>query len=277
MVHVCLRRCEPSTTLIVAAFVGCVNDGESIYWAERKYANEVKETLRCPIWAFAKTMHLPQYWVHPLRRGHGGIPKWQLGTYPYLCLPVITGNIVSNITVLLQAKCRKAGTVGTPSVPRTTASSTVGTVGGTCAGARHVTHSSSLSCVSFRPSSLSAVVIPSSLSPRRLRCHPAVFAVICRLSSSSSHPWSARLVQAPRRCHPSVTYPSSAHLRCHLSPIPPSSPHASPVRRRRRRRKNVRCFRRCRHQPLSLPFTRRRRPSTAHAARRPCPSLPRIC
>ena len=79
MVHVCLRRCEPSTTLIVAAFVGCVNDGESIYWAERKYANEVKETLRCPIWAFAKTMHLPQYWVHPLRRGHGGIPKWQLG------------------------------------------------------------------------------------------------------------------------------------------------------------------------------------------------------
>ena len=41
-------------------------------------------------------------------------------TYPTLCLPVITGNIANHIGLLLQANIRKAGTVGTPSVPRTT-------------------------------------------------------------------------------------------------------------------------------------------------------------
>lgn len=58
MVHVWLRRCEPSTTLIVAAFVGCVNDGESICWVDRRYADEIKETIdfRCQIWASAKTI-----------------------------------------------------------------------------------------------------------------------------------------------------------------------------------------------------------------------------
>src|SRR5258706_2274431 len=49
-------------------------------------------------------------------------------TYPNLCLPVITGDVANQIGVLLQANIRKAGTVGTPSVPRTTASSTIGTV-----------------------------------------------------------------------------------------------------------------------------------------------------
>src|SRR5258706_14293998 len=98
---------------------------------------------------------------------------WAGGTYPYLCLPVITGNIAKHIGVLLQANIRKAGTIGTLSVPRTTASSTVGTVGGTGASARHVTHLSLLSCVH----------LPSVVPP--------VFAIICRLSVFAVIPLSS--------------------------------------------------------------------------------------
>src|SRR5258706_5051537 len=103
-------------------------------------------------------------------------------TYPYLCLPVITGNIAKHIGVLFRANIRKAGTVGTPSVPRTTASSTVGTVGGTGASACRVTRSSSLSCVHL-PS-----VVPPVFA---VICRPSVFAVI--------PPSSLSCVVCPRR------------------------------------------------------------------------------
>src|SRR5258706_76051 len=98
-------------------------------------------------------------------------------TYPYLCLPVITGNIAKHIGVLLQANIRKAGTVGTPSVPRTTTSSTVGTVGGTGAGARRVTCLSSLSCVHL-PS-----VVPPVFT---VICRPSVLAVILLAAPSQT-------------------------------------------------------------------------------------------
>ena len=47
------------------------------------------------------------------------------------CLPVIAGDVPNYMSMLLQAHIRKAGMVGTPSVARTTASSTVGTVSST--------------------------------------------------------------------------------------------------------------------------------------------------
>ena len=157
-----------------------------------------------------------------------------------------------------------------PSVPRLylalPASSTVGTVGRTCAGACRVTRSSSLSCVSFRPSSPSAVIHLSSLSSHCLRCHMS--SVLVAISPLVGPPRPGTLLLSAR-CHPSVVavirHLSSAHLRRHLSSVlssPPSSPHVSPIRHRRRRRKNVRYFRRCRHRPVSvLPFARRRCPS----------------
>jgi len=163
-------------------------------------------------------------------------------------LPVITGNIAKHIGVLLQANIRKAGTVGTLSVPRTTASSTIGTVGGTGAGARHVTRSSSLSCIH-----LPSVVLPVFA----IICHPSVFAVMRRLSSLPSHPWPARLsgtsllsalpaaVICPSSpssviCHP-PTFAAICHPSCHPSP---SSPHSSV----RRCRQNIRYSRCCCHR-----------------------------
>src|SRR5258706_2474636 len=163
-------------------------------------------------------------------------------TYPYLCLPVITGNIAKHIGVLLQANIRKAGTVGTPSVPRTTASSTVGTVGGTGAGAHRVTRSSSLSCVHLpsvvppvfavicRPS-VFAVIPPSSLSCvicpcRRLTPGRPAFsgtsllsalpASVIGPSSPSSvfwHPPTVAAICHPS-CHPSPCYPHLSVRRC---------------------------------------------------------------
>src|SRR5258706_7044973 len=100
-------------------------------------------------------------------------------TYPNLCLPVITGDVANQIGVLLQANIRKAGTVGTPSVPRTTASSTIGTV--IRAGSRRPSCHPLVIC--HPPSSVFAVIPPSSPSgvvrASSLSCHPPVFAVSC--------------------------------------------------------------------------------------------------
>src|SRR5258706_1124575 len=212
-------------------------------------------------------------------------------TYPYLCLPVITGNIAKHIGVLLQANIRKAGTVGTPSVPRTTASSTVGTVGGTGAGAHRVTRSSSLSCVHL-PS-----VVPPVFA---VICRPSVFAVI--------PPSSLSCVICPcRRLTPgrpalsgtsllsALPAAASVRRRRHLSsvihpPLPPSVIHLVIPRLLRRIRLSVVAVVAVKTSDipdaaaigpvLVLPFARRRRPSTAHARpRQPTswPPLPRIC
>src|SRR5258706_5806672 len=182
---------------------------------------------------------------------------WAGGTYPYLCLPVIPGNITKHIGVLLQATIRKAGTIGTLSVPRTTASSTIGTVSGTGAGARHVTHSSSLSCIHL-PS-----VVPPVFA---VICHPSVFAVIPPSSLScvvcprrhltpgrpalsgmsllSALPAAVICLSSPSSvvCHP-PTFAAICHPSCHPSP---SLPHLS-VRRCHRRWQNVRYSRCCCH------------------------------
>src|SRR5258706_5255093 len=162
-------------------------------------------------------------------------------TYPYLCLPVITGNIAKHIGVLLQANIRKAGTICTPSVPRTTASSTVGTVGGTGAGTRCVTRSSSLSCVHLpsvvppvfavicRPS-VFAVILLSSLSciicPRR-RLTPGQPA-LSGTSLLSALPAAVICLSLPSSvvCHP-PTFAAICHPSCH--PWHPS-PHSSVIR-----------------------------------------------
>ena len=171
-----------------------------------------------------------------------GVEKAFICTYSYLCLPVITGDIANHIPLLLQANIRKAGTVGTPSVPRTTASSTVGTVFRAGAGARRVTRSSSPSACLRR-----------HLSSVRLRCHPAVFAVRCRpcvvtvMSSSRLR----RLTRHP----PAVVFalpPNMSDIPDALS-APPAGAVIRPSRRHRR------------HLSTTTP----RRPPAAHRPPRP--------
>src|SRR5258706_6147303 len=131
------------------------------------------------------------------------------------------------------------------------------------------------------------------LSSIRLRCHPAIFAVMRRLSSSPSHPWPARLVRhVTAVCSAGCCHLSSVHRRCHLSsvihpPLPPSVIHLVIPRLLHRIRLSVIAGKTSDIPDaaaigpvLVLPFACRRCPSTAH----PCPHrptcwppLPRIC